>query len=451
MPPKEMTIMGDRCEFVLLATQAGANVRALCRHFEISSRTGYTWIARYRTGGLDALADRSRRPASSPRRTDAAVEAAVLAARDAHPDWGGRTIAAWLGGQGMVGPPAPSTITAILRRHGRLGAGTTGTVQGPFCRFEHPEPNDLWQMDFMGHRPLGQGPGRVHPLTILDDHSRFGLSLLACPTQRRAPVQTQLTAYFRRYGVPRAILTDNGPPWGPSRGTGLTGLEAWLIRHGIRVVHGRPLHPQTQGTVERWHRTIGQAVFGPTSRLPCPTWPPPNAPSTASARSTTPNAPTTPWGWRSRPAGTGPVPAPSPRRCPRRCPSWSTMTMMRSGSSGARGRSCSPATGSSSARGSRASRSGSGRRSPTGSGPSTMATTRSPPSTSGPRDSLDDPHAKCPPCLRTPVCHVSGLYNEVLPGHGDASSRSTPGIPMSESPSGFGDTHEPGHLPSSRR
>lgn len=257
MPLEVKSAVDYRREFVLLATQEGANVRELCRRYQFSPRTGYKWITRYRSGGLAALDDRTRCPQTSPRRTAEAVEAAVIAQRDAQPTWGGRKLHVWLGQHGMVDPPAPSTVTNILHRSGRIDPATPSP--GPFCRFEHPAPNELWQMDFMGDRPLERG--RVHPLTILDDHSRFGLALIACANQQRPGVQAQLTACFERYGVPRAILTDNGPPWGASRAGGLTGLEAWLIRLGIRSRHGRPYHPQTQGKIERWHRTIGADVF----------------------------------------------------------------------------------------------------------------------------------------------------------------------------------------------
>ncbi len=148
--------------------------------------------------------------------------------------------------------PAPSTITAILRRHDLLAAAAD--TPHPWQRFEHAAPNDLWQLDFLGHRPVEDGQ-RVHPLTVLGDHSRFLLALVACSCEQQEVVQAHLTACFRRYGLPRAILTDNGPPWGTSASGGLTALEAWLLRLGIAPRHGRAYHPQTQGKVERVHGT----------------------------------------------------------------------------------------------------------------------------------------------------------------------------------------------------
>lgn len=258
MPFEAPTMDAVRQEFVRFADQEETNLRALCRRYGISPTTGYKWLHRYRQGGRAAVAAQSRRPQHSPTQTAEPIAAQVRAVRVAHPTWGGRKIHRWLAEQGMAAPPAPSTITAILRRHGLLTP--ENPVPRAYQRFTRAAPNELWQLDFMGHRPLGHG--RVHPLTLLDDHSRFGLALTACANEQRDPVQAQLIRCFERYGVPQAILADNGPPWGTSRAGGLTGLEVWLPRLGITVLHGRPAHPQTQGKIERWHRTIAAEVFG---------------------------------------------------------------------------------------------------------------------------------------------------------------------------------------------
>lgn len=258
MPLEVKTAVDYRHEFVLLASQEGANVRELCRRYRFAPATGYKWLRRYREGGMAALEDRSRRPATSPARTAVAVETRVLAVRDAHPTWGGRKIHHWLERHGVATVPAPTTITAILHRAERVTMDPP--PPRPVQRFVRDQPNELWQLDFMGHRHLRTG--RVHPLSVLDDHSRFGLVLAACADERRATVQAHLTACFQRYGLPDALLCDNGPPWGTSGAGGVTALEAWWMRLGIRIRHGRVRHPQTQGKLERWHRTIGADVFG---------------------------------------------------------------------------------------------------------------------------------------------------------------------------------------------
>ena len=258
MPFRDRSAMDQRIEFVQLALTDGANIRALCRQFGVSPTRAYAWIAAYRADGNAGLALRSRRPRTSPHRTPPEVEAQVLAIRTAHPTWGGRKIRAILKQEGAVPLPAASTITTILRRQGRLD-GPGARAPRAYLRFERETPNELWQMDFMGHRPLDTG--RVHPLTILDDHSRFGLGLFACPHEQGLLVQDHLGRVFAEYGLPEAMLTDNGSPWGSPHPGAITWLGAWLIRLGIVLLHGRPYHPQTQGKIERWHATIATDVF----------------------------------------------------------------------------------------------------------------------------------------------------------------------------------------------
>jgi len=249
VPWQEVSTVQLREEFIALAEQDGANVRQLCKRYGISPSTAYKWLGRHRKG--EALSDRSRRPHASPERSEEALERAILAVRDAHPAWGARKIKHRLEGAGHA-MPAASTVHAILARHGRISVPTDAT-RSTYQRFEHLAPNDLWQMDFKGHFALRSG--RCHPLTILDDHSRYSLCLAACVEQSRQTVQAHLTATFRRYGVPWRMTMDNGPPWG-SHGRTYTRLDVWLMKQGVRVGHSRPYHPQTQGKDERFHRTL---------------------------------------------------------------------------------------------------------------------------------------------------------------------------------------------------
>jgi transposase InsO family protein len=259
MPWREVSVVDLRREFVMLACQEGANVSALCRRFGISRKTGYKWLARA-DGAAPALGDRSRRPKYSPRRTPAAMEASVVAVRAEHPCWGGRKIARRLADLGETEVPAASTVTAILRRHG-VALGATGAA-GPFQRFERSLPNELWQMDFKGHVALARG--RCHPLTVLDDCSRFNLCLAACGDEQGLTVQGHLRTAFRRYGLPHWIITDNGSPWGDGPQTPYTPLGVWLMRLGIGISHSRPYHPQTLGKDERFHRTLkAELLCGP--------------------------------------------------------------------------------------------------------------------------------------------------------------------------------------------
>ena len=253
MPWKVCDAMSIRREFITLARVSGANIRQLCRQFSISPKTGYKWLKRYEESGEEGLRDRSRKPHKSPRQTQAKHEATVVEMRDKRRVWGGRKIRARMIAQGHQDVPAASTITDILRRHGRLNEEEAAKHKA-WTHFERKTPNEMWQMDFKGH--FATAGGRCHPLTVLDDHSRFSLGLIACSNENTETVQSGLTSLFRRYGLPDRILADNGSPWGSKGEVRYTRLNVWLLRLGVITSHGRAYHPQTQGKEERFHRTL---------------------------------------------------------------------------------------------------------------------------------------------------------------------------------------------------
>jgi len=258
MPWQECSSVSEREEFVKLVNLESSNVSVLCRRFGISRKTGYKWLNRYESTGGAALCDRSRRPHTSPEKTCEAMEAAVLSVRTEHSAWGGRKIRRVLLNAGHQGVPSASTITAILHRHGLIDE-TESSKHQAWMRFEHERPNDLWQMDFKGHFAMDRD--QCHPLTVLDDHSRYCVGLEACGNERTGTVRERLTGVFRRYGLPRRMLMDNGSPWGSDADHPWTPLTVWLLRLGVGVSHGRPYHPQTQGKDERFHRTLKAEVL----------------------------------------------------------------------------------------------------------------------------------------------------------------------------------------------
>lgn len=256
MPWKEASIMSQRLELVALARAADGPVLAeLCRRFGVSRKTAYKWLGRY-GGGDRQLRDRSRRPLRSPARCQAVIEQQVVELRQQHPAWGPRKLRQYLLDQHTAAaPPATSTIGRILRRQGLI-ATDAWQKHTAYQRFEYPAPNDLWQMDFKGHfATLKQG--KCHPLCVLDDHSRYALGVRACGNEDSSTVQEQLTALFRIYGLPAGMLADNGSAWSKQ-----TKLAVWLMRLGLRVLHGRPSHPQTQGKLERFNRTLKAEAIG---------------------------------------------------------------------------------------------------------------------------------------------------------------------------------------------
>ena len=246
----------SRLEFVVEALAGEKSMSQLCREYEVSRPTGYKWLRRYQAG--EPLRDQSHASRRHPNRTPPEVEALLVAARNRHPTWGGRKLVRYLEDQGYSGLPAASTATEILRRHGLISPEES-EKHTPYRRFQMERPNQLWQMDFKGHFALTDGT-RCHPLTISDDHSRRLLCLDAYDNERWPSVQGSLLRVFQENGLPEAILSDNGPPWGDNA-NGYTPYEVWMMQLGILPIHGRPLHPQTQGKEERFHRTLKEDVL----------------------------------------------------------------------------------------------------------------------------------------------------------------------------------------------
>jgi transposase InsO family protein len=247
--------VGRRHEFVTLALAGNISMAELCRRFGISRKTGYKWCRRFRALGQTGLQDLPRPRRRTCNQTSVRTENKVIALRRSQPTWGPRKL--WRRlldlGHGAAALPAVSTCARILKRAGCI-APQASRAHRPFQRFCRPEPNQLWQMDFKGHFALQRG-GRCHPLTVLDDCSRYSLGLQACGDEQTATVQTRLHRLFLIHGLPDSILCDNGPPWGGC-GPEHTMLSVWLLRLGVAVLHGRPHHPQTQGKDERFHRTL---------------------------------------------------------------------------------------------------------------------------------------------------------------------------------------------------
>lgn len=255
MPWKRMDVDEERMRFVIRAVSGQERLAGLCREFGISRPTGYLWRQRYReSGSLADLAEHSRRPQRSPGRTAGWKAQRVVALRQ-QTGWGAKKLRVLLREEQQLDLPV-RTIHRILERHELLRAPSHGAAPQ---RFQRSTPNELWQMDSKGKYPLRDG--QCHALSILDDHSRYAVGLYALPQLTAAQAHPCLVQTFRRYGVPQAMLMDHGSLWwATTNGWGLTWLSLRLIEQGIHLLYGRVAHPQTQGKVERFHRTLGEAL-----------------------------------------------------------------------------------------------------------------------------------------------------------------------------------------------
>jgi len=252
---KASDVMEERIKFIVRAHQEGTNISALCREFGVSRPTGYRWLKRFQeVGSLSGVGELSRQPHHVPGRTSSELEERVILLRIQY-NWGAKKLRVLLLREGIDLKVA--TINRIIKRNGLIDP--RDSHRPALKRFERESPNELWQMDFKGDYKLSQG--RCYPLSVIDDHSRYLLGLFALNSQQGTPVYRCLIKAFEKYGVPDAMLMDHGIPWwAPSNPSGLTWLTVSLLKQGIKLLFSGVRHPQTQGKVERFHRTLNERV-----------------------------------------------------------------------------------------------------------------------------------------------------------------------------------------------
>ena len=246
--------MEQREQFVAEVTAGKDTISALCRKYGISRKTGHKWLNRA-AEGLQ-LCDQSRRPHRQPSKTVGELEALIVCTRLSHPAWGGKTIRAVLESAGVEGLPSDKTCCNIIKRNGLVDPAESAK-HAAYQRFEREYCNEMWQTDFKGDFLLGNGV-RCYPLTILDDHSRYSIRIE--PKESATDVKTSFIAAFREYGLPNSVLSDNGSQFAGAH-RGLSTFERFLMDLDILPIHGRPIHPQTQGKIERFHRTFKQEAL----------------------------------------------------------------------------------------------------------------------------------------------------------------------------------------------
>ena len=257
---KVESIMSQRHEFCKLACEPGSNISALCQQFHITRRTGYKWLHRFQDEGADGLWDRSRRPHHSPHRTDAVVEAQVVALRLKYPYWGPRKLHCLLRDWHSKDQlPSIVTIARILKRNGLIEAPSPKPKWPAIGRFEYPHPNDLWQMDLKAPIRL---PDRhkIYPVGLLDDHSRYLLGLWILPDCSDDGVINCWIEACRQYGFPKRTLTDHGPQF-RMEDDATSAFRVMLWACSVQHTQGRIAHPQTQGKIERFWKTLKTEVL----------------------------------------------------------------------------------------------------------------------------------------------------------------------------------------------
>jgi transposase InsO family protein len=260
--------MDQRAAFIADWLRDEWTMSALAERYGISRKTGYKWVDRYVADRRQGLADRSRAPKAHGRAMADEVRGDIIALRRAYPRWGPKKLRAVLEERepGRTWPAA-STMGDLLRRAGlsqprrrpRYVVPLTQPLAGAQA------PNEVWTADFKGWFRTADRT-RCDPLTIIDACSRF---VLCCRIVRpdESGVRPWFERTFRRYGLPRAVRTDNGPPFATTGAGQLSALAVWWLKLGIDVERIAPGHPEQNGRHERFHLTLQQE----TTTSPAPT------------------------------------------------------------------------------------------------------------------------------------------------------------------------------------
>jgi putative transposase len=268
MPWKETRPMDERVAFLTEYLQREFTVTDLCRKYEISRKTGHKWINRATAADDASLADQSRACLTHPNAICDEVVALIIDARKRHPTWGPRKLLYTLERKHPgLELPASSTVGQILKRHGLVRPQRARQKAAPYTEpfVGCDAPNAVWCADFKGSFALGNGR-RCNPLTISDAYSRYLLRCEGLSRTDESQVRPIFESAFHEFGLPRAIRTDNGPPFATVAAGGLSRLAIWLIKHGIRPERITPGKPQQNGRHERMHRTLKQETTKPPAQ-----------------------------------------------------------------------------------------------------------------------------------------------------------------------------------------
>jgi putative transposase len=260
MPWKVRSPLDERMIF-MGRMQSGEKVTDLCKEFGISRKTAYKFIGRYEKKGSAGLHDVSRRPHHCPHETPEEIKSLILTTKQERPTWGAGKVREWILRRNPdLRIPSRITVHEILNRYnlvshrkrGRRKA-TPNYLQTPHTASERS--NQVWCADFKGQFKLGNHR-YCYPLTISDHFSRFLISCESLEDTKGAGAQPVFEAAFEEYGLPEAILTDNGSPFASVGLFGLSRLSVWWMRLGIDLRRIVPGHPEQNGRHERMHLTL---------------------------------------------------------------------------------------------------------------------------------------------------------------------------------------------------
>jgi transposase InsO family protein len=250
----------EKYEIIRLVESSSLPVRQTLRQLDIGKSAFYSWLKRYQDNGIDGLEDKKPSAVAAWNKVPQAHRDAVIELALDKTELSPREIAVTYIDRYQYFV-SESTVYRILKAEDLITSPAYILMQAS-DQFQNPSTrvNELWQTDFTYFKIIGWG--WYYLSTILDDYSRYIIAWRLCSTMAATDVQDTLDDALAYTGLnqvkvkhkPR-LLSDNGPCY-LSRD-----LSDYLEQQGMTHTRGKPYHPQTQGKIERWHRTMKNQIL----------------------------------------------------------------------------------------------------------------------------------------------------------------------------------------------
>jgi putative transposase len=249
----------EKLEIIHLVEHSNLSIKRTLKELDVPRSTFYRWYGQYQEDGPDGLRDQKPNPRQFWNRIPDPVKAQVVDLALEHPEKPSRQLA-WHFVDKMKYFISESSVYRILKGFDLVQSPAFEMVSAK-DKFENPtqQVHELWQTDFTQFKVLDWG--WYYLSTILDDYSRYIIAWKLAPTMGARDVEETLELALESAGLEKArvrhrprLLSDNGPAYLSKD------LKKFLKRKDIEHIRGAPYHPQTQGKIERWHRSMKNVV-----------------------------------------------------------------------------------------------------------------------------------------------------------------------------------------------
>jgi putative transposase len=250
----------EKLEIIRIVEQSHLPAKRTLGQLGIPRRTFYRWYDRYLDGGPEALEDRSSAPSRVWNRLAPDVQDRIVEMALEETDLSPRELALRFTDE-KRSFVSEATVYRLLKAHDLITSPAFVVIKAADAfHTKTSRPNEMWQTDFTYFKIIGWG--WVYLSTVLDDFSRYVIAWKLCTTMRAEDVTDTLELALTASGCDHArvlhkprLLSDNGPSYIAGE------LAEWIQANGMTHVRGAPLHPQTQGKIERWHQTLKNRVL----------------------------------------------------------------------------------------------------------------------------------------------------------------------------------------------